>query len=202
MATCGEIVADVQLIVPVPERESLIRKKVNGAIRFISSSGYFWRDIVESTIGAVEGVDATALTQSITITTEVRKLIYVQYPTYTEEEDKITCLELDAIKKRELCQALNNVAYLSGTKLHIRHTKLSSAFNLGYYTNPAPFATDGSEDALSNWITDLASDLVVDLTSSYILNLIGNNEDSKRIGDLTGAMRGVYVQDFMRSVGA
>ena len=202
MSTYGGILADVLEIVPNPEKEDLIRTKINEAIRFISTSGYFWRDIVESTIGVSEGVDAAENVQSIPITTAIRKMIYVQYPTYTEEEDKITLVEINDIQKRELCTKLGDVAYLSGASLHIRNSKLSATFNIAYYTNPVFFDTDGSDDALTNWIIELAPGLVTDVTAAYVLNLLGDNEDSKRISDLAGLMRGTYARDFMTSVGA
>jgi len=197
MATYGEIVTEVGLVVPVASWNTLVRSKVNQIIRLISTSGYFWRDIVESTIGSSEGVDAVAKIQSIPITAAIRKMIYVQYP---ESDTRIHLVNLEGLKKREACAALQDIAYLSGNALHIRHTELASSFNLAYYTNPTNFNTDGTEDALSNWITDLVPGLVVDITSSYILNLKGDNEDSKKIGDLAAMMRATYIRDFIDSV--
>lgn len=199
MSTCGEILTNILDIVPKPEKEDLIRNKMNQAIRFISTSGYFWRDILETTITSVEGVDATANIQTIPITTAVRKLVYVQYP---NEDDRITCLTLEELKDREQCTHLQNVAYLSGSSLHIRNAKLSASFNIAYYTNPVNFAVDGSEDDDTNWITELAPGLIEDLTAAYVLNLVGDNEDSKRISDLSALMRSTYIRDFMDSVGA
>lgn len=203
MGTYGEAVADVLEIVPRPDKDSLIRSKLNGAIRYISTSGLFWRDIVETTIGAADGVDDTVNIQSIPITTAVRRMVYVQYPTYTDEDDRITLVDLESLQKRELCTKLGDIAYLSGSALHIRNgTRLTATFNIAYYTNPVNFATDGTEDDNTNWILELAPELVVDLTATYVLNLIGDNEDSKRIGDITSLMKQTYIRDFMTSVGA
>jgi len=200
MATYGEIVTNVLDVVPRPDKEELIRNKINQAIRFISNSGYFWRDIVESTIGVSEGLDADANIQAIPITSTTRKMIYIQYPD-TDETTKFTLLELASAVKRQNCALLSDIGYLSGSNLHIRNSILTSTLNIGYYTNPANFATDESEDDDTNWILDLAPGLVEDVAAAYILNLIGDNEDSKNISNLASIMRSTYIKDFMDSVG-
>lgn len=198
MATYGEVIAEIGLIIPKPGLDDLVRAKVNQAIRFISTSGYFWRDIVESTIGAPEGVNTAGKIQSIPITSAIRRMLYVQY---SDSDTKIQLVNLEALKKRETCAALQNVAYLSGSALHIRHTELTATFNISYYTNPVVLATDGSDDTETNWVLDLAPGLVVDVTAAYVLNIVGDNEDSKRISDLAAMMRSTYIRDFMSSIG-
>lgn len=197
MSTYAEILANVLLVVPSPEKETQIRNKINQIIRFISSSGFFWRDIEETTIGSTEGVDDSIYIQSITITTAIRQLIYCKYPS-TIEDGSIACVNIEAILDN--CEVLGDIAYLSGSSLHIKNSKLTSEFNLGYYTNPAFFATDGTEDANSNWITDLAPGLVEDLTAAYMLNLVGEKEDAKRITDFAGILKNTYIHDFIMSV--
>jgi hypothetical protein len=197
MSTFGELETEILAIVPRTNQTTMIRNKINQIIRFISSSGYFWRDILESTIGSSEGVVATDKIQAIPITTAIRKMVYVQY---TNDDTRITCVSLNGIKKRETCGSLLDIAYLSGNALHIRHSILTPDFNIGYYTNPVNFAIDGSEDDDTNWITELAPGLVVDMTAAYLLNLVGDNEDSKRISDLAALMRSTYIRDFMDSV--
>lgn len=196
MSTYGEILANVLLIVPNPEKETLIRAKLNQMLRFISASGLYWRDIEETTIAEVDGVDAAAYIQSITITTAIRQLIYVKYPSTVE--GSIACVNVESLIDN--CEILGDVAYLSGTSLHIKNSKLTSEFNLGYYTHPDNFAADGSDDDLDNWITDLAPGLVEDLTAAYMLNLIGEKEDAKRIMDLATTLKGTYIRDFVVSV--
>lgn len=196
MATYAELVAEVLLIVPRAGDENLIKAKINQIIRFISTSGYFWRDIVEVIIGSIEGVNATSYLQSIPITTATRKLIYVDYP--IDDQPRIECVNLVGLRKRRKCGALQDVAYLSGNALHIKHTKLSATFKLSYYTNPVDLVADGD----SNWITILAPGLVIDMVSSYILNLKGDTEDSKRIENLSAMLRSTYIRDFMDSIEA
>ena len=163
MSTCGEILANILLVVPSPEKETLIRVKMNQIIHFISSSGLFWRDIEETTIAAVDGVDDTVYIQSIPITTVIRRLIYCKYPSTVE--GTIECVNLESLIQG--CDILGDIAYLSGSALHIKNSKLTASFEIGYYTNPATFAIDGTDDALDNWITQLAPGLVEDLTSIY-----------------------------------
>lgn len=200
MATYGDIIAEVALIIPRPELDDIIRTKINQTIRYISAAGKFWRDIEEVTIGSADGVDALANIQTIPITNLVRSLVYVQYPSAVEKPPQILCLELSDLKRRNDCALLGDVAYLSGTTLHIRNSTLSSTFNLAYYTHPAYFLTDGTEDGNSNWITDLAPGLVVDMAAAYILNLKGDNEDSARISQLASLMQASYIRDFVSSI--
>jgi len=197
MSTCGEILANIQLIVPQPEKEALIRDKMNQAIRLISTSGLFWRDIVESTLGSTEGVDAAAYVQSIPTGIDVRKLIYCKYP------DPATMGAIGLTNLEDLvdnCDALGDVAYLAGTALHIKNSRLSATFDVAYYTNPDFFATDGTDDDEVNWITELAPGLVEDYTSAYMLNLIGEKEDSNRMTQLATMMQGTYIRDFVMSI--
>lgn len=197
MSTCGDIYSSILLIVPNPEKETLIRRKMNQMIRYISSSGWFWRDIVESTIGVVDGVDAAATIQSIPVTTAIRKLIYCKYPDSIPNY-VIDCVNLDSLLTQ--CDKLGDLAYLSGYNLHIRNSQFTSTFNIAYYTNPAFFATDGTDDDEINWITELVPGLVEDLTAAYILNLLGEKEDSKRITELATTMQATYIQDFIMSI--
>ena len=195
MATCGELIANALVIVPRPEYEDLIRVKLNQIVSYISKSGLFWRDIVEVSIGASDGVDPNTYVQSIPITTAVRRLLYVQYPTRLTKITLTTLAELSTN-----WEAIPNTAYLSGAALHIKNQYLVSSFNLSYYTSPVAFATDGSDDLLTNWIAEMCPGLVEDMLASYILTLKGEKDDSKRIADLAAVMKSSYIQDFVASI--
>lgn len=195
MSTYGELITNALIVVPRPELEPLARTKLNQLISYISKSGRYWRDIEEVTVGSAEGVDAALYVQSIPVTTAVRSLVYVQYPDRT---NKIRLLTLKEISTS--WEITGDCAYLSGSSLHIKHTFLAATFKLGYYTSPTDFNTDGTEDDLDNWITDLCPGLLEDMLASYLLNLKGDNEDSKKIADLAGVMKLTYIQDFVNSI--
>jgi hypothetical protein len=194
----GELVAAVLEQVPITHKEAYVRDKINQMIRYISGSGYFWRDIAEVVIGAADGVDAATYIQSITVSSLIRKLIYVRYA--GTETTKIRVVDLRDLVGREECIHMDNVAYLSGTTLRIKNSKFTADFSLGYYTFPANFATDGTDDASENWITALAPGLVIDLTSSYLLNLKGDNEDASNMSQLANMLKTAYIRDFVTSV--
>lgn len=196
MSTLTEILADILVIVPQPDKEQLIRSKINAAINLISRSGYFWRDIEEVTITTTDGVDAAALIQSIPITTKQRKFIGVV--STNSDEEPITILEPHLVQKAN-CQGLLPIAYAAGSTLHIKHKELTPSFNLTYYTSPDPFALNGDDDGTENWITASVPELVVDLAAAYILNIIGQNDDSKRITELSMLLRGTYIKDFVET---
>ena len=193
MSTLAEVLAEVQLIVPRPNQDALIRAKINQMVSYISKTGLYWRDIVEATLTSTDGIDPTALIQSITITNAVRRLIYVK-----NSNEVVECLDIESVLKG--CASKEAMAYLSGTTLHISHLEAATTFDWAYYTSPADFATDGSDDANTNWILDTVPGLVVDMTAAYILNLIGANADSKQISQLAAMLKGTYIQDMVLSV--
>ncbi len=196
MATLAEVLADVFIIVPQPDKEALIRNKINAVINLISKSGYFWRDIEETTIDATDGVSITELVQSIPITTAQRHFYYVQ-STNTDEQP-IALIEPEMVVKAN-CAQIVPIAYATGSYLHIKHEQLTDEFNLGYYTSPTRFATDESDDAETNWILESCPELVVDLAAAYVLTIIGEKDDAKRIIDLSTVFRGTYIKDFVAS---
>jgi hypothetical protein len=179
VANYGDLVEEVLSIVPLPDKEMLIRRKINQIIRYIAGLGDFWKALEETTISSGDGVDASALIQEITVDSTFRALLYVKYPEEVSTK-KIQVLDVKDVLRLENCQKATNVAYMAGGKLRIKHSELTPTFNLGYYVYPANFAIDGSDDISSNWITIAVPGLIVDLTAAYILNLNGDNEDSAR----------------------
>lgn len=193
MATYGEMVNEVLQIIPTPGRESLIRSKINQIIRYVAGSADYWKALEETTITDADGVDPAAYIQQIPLDSNFRALLYVQYPEAVSTSH-IAVKDIKDLLHLQKCQLSNNVAYVSGGYLRIKNSTLSDEFNIGYYAYPAPFATDGSEDNLTNWLTEAVPGLIVDLTAGYILNLNGDNEDSKRVQDLAQTMQLPYIQ--------
>lgn len=196
MSTLAEVLAEILLIVPQADNEALIRNKINASVNFISKSGWFYRDHVEAILGSADGVSSTALTQSIPITTAQRRFSYIA--STNTNESPITFLEPKTVVKAD-CAGLVPIAYVSGSNLIMKHVYLTDEFKVGYYTSPAAFATDGSEDSTTNWILEMVPELVVDFTAAYVLNTLGDSEDSKRISDFAGLLRGTYIRDFVNS---
>ena len=191
----GELVAEVLLIVPREDKEALIRSKINQVIRFLAGSGDYWRALTEVTIGADDGVEASEKVQQIVLDSNFRKLVYVEYPDGVSDDIPMIKVrdpqDLLLLKK---CGKDDDTAYLSGGMLRIKHTITTSSFNIGYYAFPDNFNTDGSDDTKSNWITEAVPGLITDLASAYILNLIGDNEDSARITQLTNLMQLPFIR--------
>lgn len=192
MATYGEMVTEVLQIIPKPGQEALIRSKINQIIRYVAGSADYWKAIEETTIQAADGVDAAANIQQITLDSNFRALLYVQYPE-TISTDKIKVMEIKDVLHLQKCELADNIAYVSGGFLRIKNKTLSDQFNIGSYVYPAPFKTDGTEDALTNWLTIAIPGLIIDLTVAYILNLNGDNEDSKKAKDMADMMSISYI---------
>lgn len=185
----GELIAEVLLIVPNPEWETLIRSKINQTIRYIAGSGDYWKALQEVTIDDTDGVDAAASIQAISTPTDFRSLLYVQYPD-TISSDLIQVNDVKSALHLHQCAKDSNIAYVSGSYIRIKNTTLSPSFSLGYYSYPA----DLSADTDTNWITQDVPGLVIDFVTAYILNLRGDNEDSKRIQSFTAMMQPTYLQ--------
>lgn len=189
----GDAVAEVLQIIPVPTREPLIRSKINQVIRFLAGTGDYWKALEEVTITDVDGVDPATYIQAIPTPASFRALLYVQYPS-SLSTDQIKVQNIKDVLHLQKCAKDNNIAYVSGSNIRIKHSILTSEFNLGYYVYPDNFAVDGSEDDQTNWILTAVPGLVIDFTAAYILNLTGDNEDSKRITNLSQMMQLPYLQ--------
>lgn len=188
----GEAVAEVLNIIPLPNKEPLIRSKINQMIRFIAGTGDYWKALEEVTITSADGVDPAAYIQAIPVDSLFRSLLYVQYPESVSTKE-IKVQHIKDLLHLQKCQKADDTAYVSGSNIRIKHSVLTDEFNIAYYVFPAEFATDGSEDALTNWILESIPGLVIDLTAAYMLNLNGDNEDSNRIQTFTNLMQIPYI---------
>lgn len=192
MATYGEMVNEVLAIIPRPGQESLIRSKINQIIRYVAGSADFWKALNESTIGSADGVDAATYIQAIQVDTEFRALLYVRYPS-TVSTNHIKVMDVKDVMHLQKCQQDDDIAYMSGGYLRIKNSVLTDEFDIGYYEYPEAFLTDGTEDNNTNWITLAVPGLIIDLTVAYLLNLNGDNEDSKRAKDMADMMTVSYI---------
>mgnify|MGYP000405388148 CR=1 FL=1 len=193
MATYGEMVNEVLSIIPRPGQESLIRSKINQIIRFVAGSADYWKALEEVTIDDVtDGVDPAAYIQAIQVESTFRALLYVRYPSAISL-NHIQVMDAKDVMHLQKCQQDKSIAYMSGGYLRIKHEVLTSEFDIGYYSYPAEFATDGTDDNSTNWITLAVPGLIVDLTAAYILNLNGDNEDSKRAKAMSDMMQLPYI---------
>lgn len=189
----GEAVAEVMQIIPLPHKEPLVRSKINQIIRFLAGTGDYWRALEETTITAVDGVDPAIYVQEIPVPSNFRALLYVQYPSSVSTAE-IKVHSIKDLLHLQKCQKSDNTAYVSGSHIRIKHSTLTDEFNIGYYVYPENFATDGSQDSETNWILTAVPGLVIDLTTAYILNLNGDNEDSNRITSFAQMMQLPYLQ--------
>ncbi len=189
----GEAVTEVLQIIPLPNKEPLIRSKINQMIRFIAGTGDYWKALEEVTIGSADGVDPATYIQEIPVDSLFRALLYVQYPSSVSTKT-IKVQSIKDVMHLQKCQLADDTAYVSGSNIRIKHSVLSAEFNIAYYVFPANFATDGSEDDETNWILEAIPGLVIDLTAAYMLNLNGDNEDSGRIQNFTNLMQIPYIQ--------
>lgn len=189
MATYLELINEVLDIIPMPNRDTLIRSKINQVIRYLAGSGDYFRAIEETTIGATEGVDPAAYVQQIDQSANFRSLLYVQYPSSVSTKN-IKVNHIKDVLHLQQCQKAEDVAYVSGSYIRIKHSVLSATFNIGYYTFPAALVADDD----TNWLTEAVPGLIVDFTVAYILNLDGANEDANRVQQFTGMMQVPFLQ--------
>lgn len=188
MATFLEIVQDVIEATGRDDLESYIRRKVAANIRHLSSLGRFPQDHVEWILEEVDGVDGTAYRQTVTLPPDVRIINYLKYPPEMSQKD------LKGIATRSLAKynmnKVSDVFYQSGNLIHIRNSILTPNFYMGYYAYPAALADDES-----NWLTDSAPDIIMELTNLQVLAFIGEKAASNSVAALTTEFIQIFKHD-------
>lgn len=188
MATFLEIVQDVMDVTGRSDLEVYIRRKVAANIRHLSSLGRFPQDHVEWVFEAADGIDGTAYTQTIILPGDVRRINYLKYPSSISSKE-FKGISTDALAKYNL----NNVVdayYQSGNLLHVRNSVLTNSLLMGYYAYPAALA-----DNESNWLTDSAPDIIMELTNLQVLAFVGEKAASNAVANLTSQFLQLFKQD-------
>jgi len=191
--TFSSIKTAVANITNRPDKADLEAQKINAAVRLISLSGEFWRDLQEVTLGSADGIVATTYTQSITLPARFRKTAYVAYPD-TANDPHIEGLGIEEIATK-VGAGKTDIFYMSGTLLHIRNSELSSTFLFGYYEYPAALVADTD----TNWILELMPELVTDLAATLSLNAIGNRENANMVQAIASGELALLVADVINS---
>jgi len=189
MTDFSDTKALVQAITNRPDLAALEANKINAAVRMISLSGKYWRDLQEITLGAAEGVSPTAYIQSLAIPSRLRHTVYLAYPD-AANNPTISSKDITEIITKEGA-ALTDLYYMSGALLHIRHSVLTPTFLMGYYEYPVALVADGD----TNWILELMPELVADLAASLALNAIGNKDNATLVNTIAGGELSILVAD-------
>lgn len=174
------------------QHTDLIARKINAAITYISRSGRYFHDVVEVILDAAAGIDPQAFIQAIPIPARIRSVAYLQNASCSTTKIKGYRAE-DIIAK----PGAIDIFYLAGSTLHIRHSSLTPEFTLGYFTLPVDLVAD--ED--TNWITELAQELVVDYAAAMVLVQLGEKETSQAITNFSQQNLAITMQDLIDTGG-
>lgn len=170
----------------------IIKQKINAAVRLISRSGYYPDDYAEYTYTAPD-VDATLYSQALELPERTRLVDYVI------DQDNPTEVSFSATSPGSIAQSYNgakNCYYRSNSRLIILQQKLTTTFGVGLYSYPATLVNDSD----TNWIVDSCEDLIVDLTTAWVLLLIGEREISTKIQQFLNPVLGLTTADLKNTL--
>jgi len=189
MGTLVELIADAVALTGRPDKEDLIEQKINAACRLINKASKNWRDIKEVVLEASDGVLPTVYDQSITLPSDHRIPIYVDYPTQTG--CFFTGKKLEDLLDKE-SRSLTNIFYVAGTLLHIRQSTLTATLLFGYYST---IPTLNKTTQPTNWIATEMHDVVVDVASHFVLGSIGEPSHSRKLEAMSSQALTAYLRD-------
>ena len=174
------------------QHETLIQRKLNAAINYISRSGKYPSDLVEIIFDTAAGVDSSKYIQALPLPARYRCAAYLQNSSCPGS--KMRGYRADELAAKP---GVQDVFYVGGVTFYIKHAVLSSQFLLGYYQYPAPLSL--ADD--TNWITEELSELVIDYTSAMVLISLGEKETSASIMRFSQANLAIAAADIIDTGG-
>ena len=191
MSTFLELQTAVLDVTKRTDKLDEVKRQINSIIRMISLSGRWYPDIQELTLGALDGIDPATYTQSVSLPSNFRFPVYIKYPV-AYSTCPIKLVDIETLLHPDYRSA-DNIAYVSGNSLRIRNRTLTDSFDMGAYFRPAALVNDAD----SNWITEQLDDVIIELTSSFIKTITGDENTGKTISQLAGAKLGAYLSDIV-----
>lgn len=182
------VLADTQAL----QHTDLIARKINAACNYISRSGKYYHDLVDVLLDEAAGVDSTVYVQAIPIPARFRAIGYLSNAACPG--NKIKGYTIDDLASKP---GATDVCYVAGNMLRIKHSVLTSEFALGYYTLPALLVADSD----TNWLLDVASELVVDYAVAMVLVQLGEKEISQPITAFSQQNLAITMRDLIDTGG-
>jgi hypothetical protein len=173
-----------------------IKSRINATVNLFSSSGFYWPDLEEVSLGSADGISGTAFTQVIQLPVRFRRIAYLKYPTGAQTQDTEY---LKGYAAQDLMQdaykGLGDIYYVSGTSIKVKNSRTSSTFLLGYFTSPAPMVADAD----TNWITALMPYAIADQVTQFIMAATGNREEGGAYSSISQVELQMLIHGLMNS---
>lgn len=167
MSLWTDLVAEVIAVTNRPDLTAEIDLGLRQALRTAHKSAKFWRDLA---VVPVTGLALDAL-QQIPIAANLpqfRQAIYVKSNVTDKFYDPVDITDLvDSYGALKL-----NTYYGVGTTINIRSSAPEDAYEIAYYKYPIV----SPKDNMDSWIATDYGDLLVALTGSLVLGMVGEQE--------------------------
>lgn len=185
--TFAELIDAVMADTHGVQHQGLIERKINAAVRYIIRSGRYPEDLVEETLQS-PAIDETTYVQAIDKPARYRSIAYVINSACPSAKFKGYMADELAAKP-----GASNVFYVGGNIIHLKHKTLTKEFAWGYYTYPADMVADDD----TNWLAEIAPDLIVDYASAMVLTQLGEKERTKVITQFSQQNMSILVHDMI-----
>lgn len=204
----GELIDDCAAMTVRPDKEDLIRQKINAVVRMISLSGTYWRDLVEEVLSDHPDFKTNTNIQTLALPARFRKPAYIERDlsainmTTGFLESRITnglvYNRVDPRSTRREGRNVPNAYYTSGSNLLLRQEIGGEKVIWGYYQYPARMVAPND----SNWITELMPDLVTDYAGQFVMASLGDRDRTAGLAALAQVQLSVLIEDMLRDVDA
>lgn len=206
--TLDELVDNVIALTVRPDKDVLVRQKINSVIRMISLSGTYWRDLVEEILSEHTGFNIANNVHTLALPTGFRKPAYIERdlssinPSTGRLESRMTTglryNRVDPTSTRVEGREIRNAYYLSGVNLLLRQEVAGEKVIWGWYTYQPRLVSPTD----TNWITELMPDLVIDWASQFVLASLGDKDRLAGVTALAQVQLSVFVEDLLRDTDA
>lgn len=172
-----------------PTLESIIRRKITGAIKVIQSLAHFPQDLLEEVYSGA-ALTADSYIQSLTLPARTRAVAYVQDPDRALEDGTV-------IEIVDYTYVLNNprktdLAYRAGSVLQVKLEEVPTSLKLGVYTYLPQLL-----DTETNWVLTEFGEQVVDYAVAWVFRYIGETEAANALERTALTSMQLAVADFM-----
>lgn len=187
MALYDEILADVLGWTNKPAMVNETDMAIRQAVRTAHKSAKFWRDLVVQPVAGLSVTDQIQQVDLVSSCPRFRQLAYVK-PTGEDRTYKaVEVLDLfdpDGYARTDVCYGIGNM-------LMIRPAAAVTDIEICYYAYPVVSPLS----ALSSWIAENHTDLIVLWAAATVLSLVGEQEIKTRVEGLAKLAYDDLIQD-------
>lgn len=204
----SELIDEVVVLTVRPDKDGLVRQKINAVIRTVSLSGVYWRDLVEEILSDHTDFDTSVNIQTLTLPPRFRKPAYIERdltsinPSTGRLESRLTngllYNRVDPRSTKREGREITNAYYMSGSNLLLRQQVIGEKVIWGYYEYP-DLLRDPDD---TNWITQLMPHMVIDMASQFVLASIGDKDAQAGVQSLATTQLSIFVTEMIRDVDA